>query len=106
MEDLIKLLDIADPKRLKETINKIIEYYNTSQATLNDKVAITQGVENAGKIMAVNDEGKVMPRTGIDGKGLFILDIKDGNLVMYQEYAENVQFTIGSDGYMRATINE
>lgn len=104
MDEIIKLLDVSNPKRLKTVLNQILEYYREQQAQFTDKVSTDQGVENVGKVLAVNEEGKVEPIPTIDGKGLFVLEVKDGNLVMHQEYVENAVFTIGDDGYMRISI--
>lgn len=72
-----------------------------------DKVSVSQGAENTGKVLTVNEEGKLEPRaTIVDSRGTFAMDVENGDLVLYRNSADadGAEFSIGDDGYMRIDI--
>lgn len=83
-----------------------LELINAQLYQLNEeKISVSQGRENMGKVLTVNEDGNVVPRTTIiDSKGTFAMEVENGNLMLYQNNADEVEFSIGDDGYMRINI--
>lgn len=100
--DPIKLLEITNPKELKKVLNKIIETYATLEE-LDTKFNKKQP-DFAGRYLAVDAAGDIIPKAITEQAGVFGMFIVDGNLCIEQQNIDEAQFGLTEDGVLYVDI--
>lgn len=63
------------------------------------------GLDNPSPVNVKGVKGDIGP-DGRDGNGVFAMEVCDGDLILHQKFLDDVNFTIGHDGYMRVKIGD
>ena len=105
----IKLLDVATPRKLKDTLNDIVEHQADPEVVAANTAARHGHTNKAildNTTAAYTTEDKAHLNSLVDGGNCFTMSVENGDLVVRQADVSDVQFEIRSDGYMTVTIND